>query len=146
VSFARVFLLRAGGVALVLASLALYVLREKWGSGALPSLGWAALWAWVLGAIGYRSLAAAMACEPVKMLGVMAKGVIVRLLALAASQGAVFLAFGGEWGRRTLFATVLLYLAVLGVEVITLNQALRAGTWQRRARETGGTSEGSSGE
>jgi hypothetical protein len=146
VSFARVFLLRAAGIVLIAAAVALYLVREKWGAGAAPSLGWAALWAWVLGVIGYRSLARAMACEPVQMLGVMSKGVMLRVLVLAVSQAAVFRVYGGEWGRRTLMATVLLYLLVLGVEVFTLNQALRAGVWQRKARESRGTSEGNSGE
>jgi len=44
-----------------------------------------------------------------------------------------------------LMATVLLYLLVLGVEVFTLNQALRAGAVQRRTPE-GRASEGNSGE
>lgn len=145
-SFARVFLLRAAGLVLVAGAIALYVLRQKWGEGAAPSLAWAALWAWILGVIGYRSLSAAMACEPTRMLGVMSKGLAFRALVLAASQAGIFLAYGGEWGRRTLMATVLLYLLVLGAEVFTLNQALRAGVWQRKARESRGTSEGNSGE
>jgi hypothetical protein len=146
VNFARVFLLRAAGVVFIAAGIALYVLREPWGDGALPSLAWASLWAWIIGVIGYRSLANAMACAPAQMLGVMSKGLALRVIALAASQGAVFAAFGGEWGRRTLLATVLLYLLVLGVEVFTLNQALRGGAWQRTARESRGTSEGNSSE
>lgn len=132
---ALIFLLRAGGIVLIASAIGVLLTRETWGSPGILAISWGALWALVLGLIGFRSLGRAMACEPTKMMGVMATGLIQRVIILAASQAGVFLLYGGEWGRRTLSATVILYMLVLGVEVFTLNQALRAGTWQRTARE-----------
>jgi hypothetical protein len=145
-SSARVFLLRAAGITTIAAALALLALGERWGQGAIAALAWGVLSACTLGAFGVRSLGRAMACKPNELLRVLAEGLFVRLLVLAASQAAVFIAFGDEWGRRTLLVTVLLYLLVLGVEIFTLNQALRRGDFQRTAREARETSEGSAGE
>jgi hypothetical protein len=143
---ARVFLLRAAGIAIIAAALASFALRERWGTGAIGALAWSALSACALGWFGFRSLARAMECKPTQLLAVLAAGLIVRVLVLGASQAVVFIAFGSDWGRRTLVSTVLLYLLVLGVEVLTMNQALRRGDWQRTAREHRESSEGNAGE
>ncbi len=126
-SFARTFLLRAAGVVLIASAVGAFSLRESWGNGAIPSLSWAGLWACILGVIGFRGLSRLLACEPGKILGTLVSGMVLRILVLAASQSVVFFACGGDWGRRTLIATVSLYLLVLGVEIFTLNQLLRAG-------------------
>jgi hypothetical protein len=143
VSFARVFLLRAAGVVLVASAVAVLLLRERWGVGSIPTLSWAALWAWVMGWIGFRSLAQAMTCPPARLMTVVVLGMMQRVLILGASQAVVFFAYDDEWGRRALLSTVLLYLLVLGVEVFTLNQSLRAGGWKNTAGAPGEAAEDS---
>jgi len=139
---AAIFHLRLAGVVLIGSAVGALLVRDSWGgagsqvSEAIVALLWAALSAAVMGLVGFRSLFRAMSCDAQQMLGVMMKGMGVRALILAASMVLVHLLRGDEWMRRTLTATVLIYLLVLGVEVITLNQALRAGVWQKLARET----------
>lgn len=150
-SFARTFLLRAAGVVLIASAVGVFFLRESWGDGAIPSLTWAGLWACILGVIGFRGLSRLMACEPGKILGTLVSGMVLRILVLAGSQSVVFLAYGGEWGRRTLIATVLLYLLVLGVEIFTLNQLLRVGALRSQSgalaeKTSDKSTEGNSGE
>lgn len=162
-NIATVFFLRMLGIVLICASVASWFLRDSWGvapegdAGAISggpavalALAWAALWACAMGSIGFRSLKKALGCDPKKLLSVTMKGLLARLLILIASQALVFAIAGDEWGRRTLTATVFLYLAVLGVEVFTLNQALKSGVFQKAAADAENqarpTTEGNAGE
>ncbi|MFQ5653473.1 MAG: hypothetical protein ACE5GW_01930 [Planctomycetota bacterium] len=134
----RQFHLRAGGVLLVATALAALALHDAWGRSGILCLTWSAGWAYILGVIGFRSMRRSLACERSKMAGVVLAGLGIRVLLLLVSQGAVFVGIGGEWGRRSLLSTVLLYLLVVGVEVITLTQGLKEGSLRTEEAPTGG--------
>ena len=139
-NFTAIFLLRLVGVVLIGAAAGAAIVRDSWGSDAIPALSWAALWACVLGLVGFRSLRKTMLAPAEKLVGLMLLGLLMRFLILVASQAVVFLVVDAEWGQRTLFATVLLYMLALGVEVVTLNGALRRGDLRRGEFRPGASS------
>lgn len=129
------FWLRMIGLVLIACAGGVLIVKDSWGMGAIASLSGAGLVACVMGAIGFRSLQKAMACDSSRLMSVVMIGMMGRALILLVSMFFVFQLAGDEWGRRTLIATALLYLLVLGTEIVTLNQALNEGAWQKRAKE-----------
>ena len=126
-SLSRLFLYRICGVLLVAGGISALFVREQWGREGLLCLVWGVLWAVGLGLLGFRSMRAALTCDPQKMSGELLKGVLQRALVLFASMGLVYAVAGGQWSQRALLTTTVLYLLVLGVEIVTLNQAMKRG-------------------
>ena len=138
-NFTLIFLLRLGGVLLIGAGCGAFLVRETWGEGAVLALSWSVFWAFLLGVIGFRSLKKTMLAPPEKLAGSMLTGLLLRCVILIASHYAVFAVIDDEWGRRTLTATVLLYMLALGVEVVTLNGALRSGVFRSQGSPASGS-------
>ena len=132
---AKRFWLRMIGIVLIACAGGVFIVKDSWGTGAIACLSGAAAVACVMGAIGFRSLQQAMGCDSSRLMSVVMIGMMGRALVLLLSMVLVFQLAGDEWGRRTLIATSLLYLLVLGTEIVTLNQALSAGVWQKSAKE-----------
>ncbi len=126
-SLFRLFLSRCCGVVLIASGIAMLFVREQWGQEDFLCLAWSGLWAVGLGVIGFRSLRKTLTCEPHRMAGELLKGVVQRALVLFASVGLVHAIVGAPWSQRALLMTTVLYLLVLGVEVLTLSQALNRG-------------------
>ena len=142
------------GFVLLAVGFAALFLRDSWGIEGLLALTWAAIWASVMGLVGFRSLCRAMAGDSSQLMAITMIGMLVRAGILAASQAVVFKLYGQDWGGRTLMATVSLYVLVLGLEVFTLHQALKAGAFRKPASDEAAapltkeepTNEGSAGE
>ncbi len=141
------FMVRACGLLLILGGISVGFFYRTWGIGVVPCLGWAAAWAWVLGAVGFRSMQKGLllkANESTQVTGILLLGVLFRLLILGGSQGAVYVIAGNDWGNRALLATASYYVLVLGVEVYTLAQEMGIVGGSRRQRASR-RSEGNSG-
>ena len=128
------FLLRAGGLCLIVGAIAIYGLYgvEGWGWGVVPLVLWSILWALVLGVIGLRSMVKGLSAPGNQVLKTILAGLFVRLAVLAASQLLVFWYAGPDWGARALLATTVLYVVVLFVECHTLVRELTRMAQARR--------------
>ncbi len=126
-SLFRRFLFRICGVVLVASGIAALFVDEQWGREGFLCLLWAVFWAVGLGLLGFRTMRVALTCDPQKMTGELFKGLVLRALVLFGSMGLVHAVAGRQWSQRALLTTTLLYLLVLGVEILTLRQALNRG-------------------
>lgn len=72
-----------------------------------------------------------MTCDLHKMAVVTLGGFLGRLFVLAVSQSGVYFLISPQWGQRTLITTTVLYMFVLAVEVLTLNEGLKGGNLTR---------------
>jgi len=138
-SLFQVFLARSAGVVLIASGIAAKFVQDAWGAGSLVCLSWSAIWAIGLGVLGFRSLRITLTCSPQKMAGEMLMGVAQRVAVLFASMGLAYLIAqsldmsGNLWSSRSLLATTLLYLLVLGIEIVTLAKALNRGELEMSA-------------
>ena len=124
------FLVRAVAVLLIAGGIAAWVEAEPlgWGTGAVGLTLAAMLCALLMGYAGYRGARKAVLGAGTQMTPVLAGllgGMAIAVLTLFGTWAVVYALYGSEWATRGLFLSVLLYVLLIVVKVVTISQELR---------------------